>query len=79
MADVFGFDDELDYGVVVGAGAGVHSADVGVLVADDGGELLQHAGAVVAEDGETDGIGLRRVVFSSAARDHSTGSGGRDS
>ena len=58
VADVDGFDDEVDGGAAVGVGVGGGGADVGAVVGDDGGEFLEQAGAVVAEDGELDGVGL---------------------
>ena len=73
VAEVEGFDDELDVGGgAVGVAVGVDGADVGVVVGDGGGEFLEHAGAVFAGDDEADGV-FRRLVAGRGNREQGGG------
>src|SRR6185312_1548541 len=59
MAQVNGFDDEVDVDGAVGGGACLDAANVGSVFGNDGGEFLEKAGAVVDREGELDGVSCR--------------------
>ena len=50
VAEVEGFDDEINVDGFVIGGAGLDGFDVGAVFGDDGGEFLEQAGAVVDDD-----------------------------
>ena len=60
VADVDGFDDEVDDGASVGLGVGGGGTDVGAVVGDDGGELLEEASAVIARSARS---GFERPAY----------------
>ncbi len=51
MAQVDGFDDEVDVDGAVGGRARFDAADISAVFGDDGCELLEEAGAVIDREG----------------------------
>jgi len=56
MAEIDGFDNEVDVDGTVYGGLGIERTDVGAVFGDDGGELFEQAGAVVADHREFDRV-----------------------
>jgi hypothetical protein len=65
VAQINGFDDEVDVNGAVGGGASFDAANIGAVFGDDGGELLEEAGSVV-------GLGPAASLLLPSASDHST-------